>query len=109
MKQKLRSVLFVFSDIVLITVSFFSAYLIRFDFEYEKIPSAFASNMLMLLGISIAFKIVVFVFFKLYRSLWRYDGIYELVSVFLASAITNGVMFLYIAFIERLAQEAFLL
>jgi FlaA1/EpsC-like NDP-sugar epimerase len=106
LKQKLRSVVFVFSDIVLITVSFFSAYLIRFDFEYEKIPEAFTSNMLMLLGISIAFKIVVFVFFKLYRSLWRYAGVYELVSVFLASAITNGVMFLYIAFIERLAPRS---
>lgn len=106
MKQKLKSVLFVFSDIVLITISFFAAYIIRFDFEYEKIPAGFVSNMLMLLAVSMLFKIAVFILFKLYRSLWRYAGIYELVSVFLASAITNGIMFLYIAFIERLAPRS---
>jgi len=106
LKQKLRSFLFVLSDIVLITVSFFAAYLIRFDFEFERVPASFASNMLTLLSVSAAFKIVMFVVFKLYRSLWRYAGVYDLVSVFLASAITNGILFLYIAFFERLAPRS---
>lgn len=106
MKQKLKSGLFVFSDIVLIAISFFCAYLIRFDLDYEAIPKNFIDNMLLLLIVSIVLKITVFIPFKLYKSLWKYAGIYELVSIFLASAITNGIIFAYIAFVDRLAPRS---
>ncbi|ANX00216.1 nucleoside-diphosphate sugar epimerase [Thermoclostridium stercorarium subsp. leptospartum DSM 9219] len=106
MKQKLRSGLFVLSDIVLITISFFCAYLIRFDFDFEAIPKHFVERMLLLLSLTIVLKILVFILFKLYKSLWKYAGIYELVSIFLASAITNGILFSYIAFVERLAPRS---
>lgn len=106
MKQRIKTGLFVLSDTVLVVVSFFLAYLIRFDFEYESIPKTFVQYIPILLGVSIILKISVFILFKLYRSLWRYAGIYELVSVFLASAITNGAMFAYIAFVDRLAPRS---
>lgn len=106
MKQRIKTGLFVLSDTVLVIVSFFLAYLIRFDFEYESIPKNFVQYIPILLGISIILKISVFILFKLYRSLWRYAGVYELVSVFLASAITNGAMFAYIAFVDRLAPRS---
>ena len=106
MKQRIKTGLFVLSDTVLVVVSFFLAYLIRFDFEYESIPKNFVQYIPILLGITIILKISVFILFKLYRSLWRYAGIYELVSVFLASAITNGAMFAYIAFVDRLAPRS---
>ena len=109
MKQKLKSGLFVLSDMVLLTISFFCAYFIRFDFDFETIPKSFVDKIMPLLVVSIILKIAVFIPFKLYRSLWRYAGVYELVSVFLASAITNGAIFLYIAFINRLAPVVFLL
>ncbi|AGI38262.1 nucleoside-diphosphate sugar epimerase [Thermoclostridium stercorarium subsp. stercorarium DSM 8532] len=103
MKQKLKSGLFVLSDVVLLTISFFCAYLIRFDLDFNTIPKHFLDRMLILLGISVALKIAVFIPFKLYSSLWKYAGVYELVSIFLASSITNGILFVYIAFVERLA------
>jgi FlaA1/EpsC-like NDP-sugar epimerase len=106
LKQRIKTGLFVLSDTVLVVVSFFLAYLIRFDFEYESIPKNFVQYIPILLGITIILKISVFILFKLYRSLWRYAGIYELVSVFLASAITNGAMFAYIAFVDRLAPRS---
>jgi FlaA1/EpsC-like NDP-sugar epimerase len=106
LKQRVKTGLFVLSDTVLVVVSFFLAYLIRFDFEYESIPKNFVQYIPILLGITIILKISVFILFKLYRSLWRYAGIYELVSVFLASAITNGAMFAYIAFVDRLAPRS---
>jgi FlaA1/EpsC-like NDP-sugar epimerase len=106
LKQRIKTGLFVLSDTVLVVVSFFLAYLIRFDFEYESIPKNFVPHISILLGITIILKISVFILFKLYRSLWRYAGIYELVSVFLASAITNGAMFAYIAFVDRLAPRS---
>lgn len=106
MKQRIKTGLFVLSDTVLVVVSFFLAYLIRFDFEYESIPKNFVQYIPILLGITIILKISVFILFKLYRSLWRYAGVYELVSVFLASAITNGAMFAYIAFVDRLAPRS---
>jgi len=105
-RQKLKSGLFVFSDIALLTISFFCAYLIRFDLDFDTIPKNFVDNMILLLGVSIILKIVVFIPFKLYRSLWKYAGIYELVSIFLASALTNGAIFVYIAFVDRLAPRS---
>lgn len=106
MKQKLKAGLFVLSDIVLIVISFYSAYFIRFEFSNENIPQSFIDNMTLLLGVSVIIKITAFVLFKLYKSLWKYAGLYELVSVFLASAITNGILFLYISYVERLAPRS---
>ena len=106
MKKKLKSGIFVVSDVILLGISFFMAYLIRFDFVFDAIPSSFKQTMGALLVISIISKILVFIPFKLYRSLWRYAGIYELVSVFLASAIINGILFSYIAFVNRLAPRS---
>ena len=106
MKQKLKTGIFVFSDAILLVVSFFLAYYIRFEFDFISIPNNFKEKMLLLIVVSIVFKIAVYIPFKLYRSLWRYAGIYELVSVFLASAITNGILFVYIAFVDRLAPRS---
>ncbi|UZQ85773.1 polysaccharide biosynthesis protein [Thermoclostridium stercorarium] len=106
MKYKLKSGLFILSDIVLLTISFVSAYLIRFDFDFKSIPKIYVNRMLLLLIISLVLKITVFIPFKLYKSLWKYAGVYELVSIFLASAITNGAIFAYIAFIKRLAPRS---
>lgn len=106
MKQRLKTGLFVLSDIILLTISFFLAYFIRFDFDFESISKSFVDNLLVLLLVSIIIKIAVFAPFKLYKSLWRYAGMYELVSVFLASSITNGILFLYIAFVQRLAPRS---
>ena len=106
MKQKLKTGIFVFSDAILLVVSFFLAYYIRFEFDFISIPNNFKEKMLLLIVVSIVFIIAVYIPFKLYRSLWRYAGIYELVSVFLASAITNGILFVYIAFVDRLAPRS---
>ncbi len=106
MKQKLKSGLFVLSDITLLSISLFLAYYLRFDLSAESIPKSFSDNVLMLLVVSVVLKIAVFIPFKLYKSLWRYAGMYELVSVFLASVITNGILFVYIAFVERLAPRS---
>ena len=105
-KEKIKLGLIVISDITLLAMSFFCAYLIRFDFDFNIIPKHFIKQMVFLFGISVVFKIAVFIPFKLYRSLWKYAGVYELVSIFLASAITNGVLFVYIAFVERLAPRS---
>lgn len=101
MRQKLKSGIFIMSDIFLLCISFFLAYLIRFEFNFHLIPTEFTSKMLPLLGVSIIIKIAFFALFKLYHSLWRYAGLYDVVNVFLASAIANGALFIYIWFIER--------
>lgn len=105
MKQKVKSGIFVLSDIVLLAISFFLAYLVRHDFAFETIMDEFVNAMPLILTISIIFKIAVFIPFKLYKSLWRYAGIYELVSIFMASAITNAILFCYVAFVDRLAPR----
>lgn len=82
------------------------AYLIRHEFVFESIMDEFVEKMPLALGISIIIKIAIFIPFRLYRSLWRYAGVYELVSVFLASAISNGILFAYVWFIRRLTPAS---
>jgi len=105
LKQKVKSGIFIISDIVLLVASFFLAYLIRHDFVFDAIMPEFVQKMPLVLAISIVLKITVFVLLKLYRSLWRYAGIYELVNVFMASVITNGLLFIYVALVDRLAPR----
>lgn len=53
MKQKVKSGIFIVSDIILLTASFFLAYLIRHDFVFDAIMKEFVQKMPLILAISI--------------------------------------------------------
>tara|TARA_B100001094_G_C18156987_1_gene787045 strand:+ start:34 stop:1932 length:1899 start_codon:yes stop_codon:yes gene_type:complete len=70
-------------DFLVITLSLFSAYLLRFDF---LIPSSFYQNFLPLLGVFLFSKISVNIVFKVYRGLWRYTSVTDLINLIKSSS-----------------------
>jgi len=85
-------------DIILLTCSIYAAYLIRFDFN---IPP---QNLLLLkqaLPFLLIFKILSFYFFDLYRGMWRYTSIADLVNVIKASSISTFLVITFVLFGHR--------
>lgn len=91
-KYIVRSIIFVIADIITLNIGLILAFLLRFDFNIESIPVNFLSNYPILAITATAVKLIIFTVFRLYKSLWRYAGIYEVVSVVIASGIANTVL-----------------
>lgn len=89
MKKFIRIGLLLVADALLVMTSFYAAYLLRFD---GQIPSQywlpFAENWFYLILI----KLVSFYVFRLYKSLWRYASIDELLQIALASVVATSLV-----------------
>lgn len=95
MKQKIRSNILMLLDILLVNISVLGAYWLRFD-SLSNIPDYFAENILHLALVAIGVKLGCFMVFKLYSSLWRYAGTYEMFSIVLAAFAGNVIMTSYV-------------
>ncbi len=96
MKRKLRASILIIPDIILINISLLTAYLLRFDVSWYSIPQNFKDNIFHLALISTVVKLICFLAFRLYDSLWKYAGAYELTSISLAASIGNIIMLGYV-------------
>ena len=72
-------------DLLVIVFSFFGAFLLRFDFT---LPGDYSSFYLVWLPIFIVLKLSIFYFFGLYKVLWRFTSIWELLKI--VKAVTFG-------------------
>ena len=79
-----RSIL-IFIDLFIIVFSFFGAFLLRFDFT---LPGDYSSFYLVWLPIFIVLKLSIFYFFGLYKVIWRFTSIWELLKI--VKAVTFG-------------------
>ena len=93
MEQKLRTTILVVSDIILLNLSFFFSILIRFD---GKLPKQYIDVYIAHILVYLLIKLVVFKYFKLYSSLWRYASIDELIKVAVAVVVANALVLSYI-------------
>lgn len=89
-KDAFRSIVFIVIDYACLCLSIYIAYLLRFDFDFNLTKAPPISINFFLLAV--AFKILIFAIFRLYKSLWIFAGAYEVVSVVIASAIANFVL-----------------
>lgn len=96
MKQKIRTSVLVLSDIVLLNLSFIFSLLIRFDSLPEEYINLYLKHIIVYLLI----KLVVFKFFELYSSLWRYASIGELVKVAMAVVTSNALVISYLVIVN---------
>ncbi|MBA3035357.1 MAG: polysaccharide biosynthesis protein [Desulfobacterium sp.] len=85
-------------DIILISTSLYGSYLVRFEFS---IPSNFIASLYKLLPAVILIKIISFYFFDLYRGMWRYTGIQDVLNIITASIISSFIIISLIVFITR--------
>lgn len=96
MKYKIRVLSLALLDLILINISLISAYILRFDGSYSKIEVQFLNEIPKLIIVSSLVKLVTFTVFRLYSSLWRYAGVYELAKVVMAAFIGNSLMMGYV-------------
>ena len=89
---KNRIALLVLLDILIIALSGFLALYIRFDFSISLMKESmrFVNYEFKYLPINIVVTILLFVFFKLYRSVWHFAGTTELLNVL--SACTGSLI-----------------
>lgn len=92
MRKLYRSLVFYCADIISLNIGLFLAYYIRFDFNLGSISKDFLPYIGWIAIVATLVKVVVFTLFKLYHSLWRYAGFYEVIQVVIASAIANGLL-----------------
>ncbi len=91
------------ADLLLMVLSLYGAYLVRFDFA---VPPEFMALFWRSLPWALAIKLAVFYFFDLYRGMWRYIGLTDLVNVIKAAAVSSLLFVAAIAFLERLAGHS---
>lgn len=96
---KYRRPFIVIFHIVLIILSYLSAFFIRFDFSLPVVYYPALSKTLPLL---ILIKLLLFYFFGLFTGLWRYVSIGDLWRIIIANVISSLMFFLSVIFYHGL-------
>jgi len=90
--------------LTLFALIFFLAFLSRFELD---IPEGYFKIMLRTLPLVVLIKFGFFYFFAVYKSSWRYPGVYDLVNIIKASTISTMVLGLFLYFFFIYEQTAF--
>ncbi|MBU4132617.1 MAG: polysaccharide biosynthesis protein, partial [Proteobacteria bacterium] len=85
-------------DIVLLCTSFYLAHLIRFDFD---LPQWAQESFVEMLPYVLAGKIFCFYFFDLYKGMWRYTSLNDLMNIVKASTVASFVLIVFILYKNR--------
>jgi len=90
----LRQVFFMVLDVGAVIVSAIGALLLRFNLSFKEIQAPYLENAWQLMLPNVLATLVIFWFFRLYHSVWRYVGMYELQQIVLASVTSTLVQLL---------------
>ena len=78
-------------DIITIHISYFFALWIRFDCIYSRIPNRYLGTYIHFITLYSIGAVVLFWLFGMYRSIWKYASLNELVRTFIASVIASVI------------------
>ncbi len=93
MKYRIKALSLAGIDIILINASLILSYLLRIENIFiDPKYSNFVNEIPKLIIITSIVKLATFMVFKLYSSLWKYAGVYELTRIILSSMISNSFM-----------------
>lgn len=93
-----RRMLEVLIDLVIVCTSYYGAWLIRFEGSISPWNSKL---ILESLPIVVALKYASFIYFELYKGVWRYIGITDLVLIFKANSLASIMAVVTITFLFR--------
>lgn len=93
-----RRVAEVIIDLALVCISYYAAYLLRFE---GRITPPNFSIMMASLRWMIVFRLGCFYYFGLYQGIWRYISIKDLVAIFKAVTTSSMLMVLFLTFFFR--------
>jgi len=85
-------------DSFLIVAAYFLAYLLRFE---GQIPIKEWKSLNDTLPYIVPFKLFVFMFFGLYKGMWRYTSLVDLFNILKGTIISSGIVMIAILFIYR--------
>ena len=86
-------------DILLTGMSWYGAFLLRFNFN---IPDFHFNMAVKVLPTVILTKIIIFYFFNLYRGMWRFTSIIDLFNIIKASVSSTFIIIFFIIFVHDL-------
>ena len=100
-----KMMLLVFTDIMIVLVSYFMALMLRFDFVFSSIPQEYLICYMWSMPFWVISTVVVFYLCKLYHSIWRLASVAELqmkmprsyyfIGFVLSFCMTTGIRFSY--------------
>ena len=82
-------------DIILLISSLSAAYLVRFDFD---LPQDFLLLFFQMLPFILIIKLIVFYYFDLYRGMWRYTSVSDLINIIKAASVSSLIIISFILF-----------
>ncbi|MBN1847598.1 MAG: polysaccharide biosynthesis protein [Deltaproteobacteria bacterium] len=88
------------SDIILISFSWYFAYLLRFNFV---IPEYSYYTIKYILPLIIAIKILSFYFFDLYQGMWRYTSLIDVVNILKACTVASVTILIMMLFVHGIS------
>ncbi len=97
MQKKIRMLLLLIIDVFAIVLSYYLGLWLRFDGVIE--PRYYAM-FLKYITVLILLKVVIFMVFRLYRSLWEYASIEELMNICIAVFVANTAAVTYLVLMQ---------
>ena len=99
-----RILFFLLSDTLISLFTLYFAYNLRFNFQ---IPANFIDNFFFIFIILFSMKIMVFVYFRLYRTAWRFFSLHEVKKILIAHIIIYTLFFImFLLFKEKMEPLA---
>ncbi|MGD8960595.1 MAG: nucleoside-diphosphate sugar epimerase/dehydratase [Desulfobacteraceae bacterium] len=83
-------VVIVVLDLILLVAAIQISYLLRLDFRFIPI---YQTNLMKILPLFLLTKVFVFQFFDLYKGMWRFTGVRDLINVIKAATISSLIIF----------------
>lgn len=97
-------------DIMASVVASFAAIFIRFEFSFKAIPEEYMMKFEQLLPINIVMMLVCFAIWNLYKSVWRYASVSELINITFATSCAAIAQLIYCyGFNHRMPRSYYLL
>ncbi len=93
--HKKRLIFFLLVDVLLLSVSFYLSFLVRFEFN---IPAEYKKFMIYTLPLFVTVKLFAFALFGVYRLTWRYVGINDLFNMLSALVLSEILLFILLIF-----------
>ena len=79
-------------DILLVVVSFFAAFLLRFNFDMDRIPT---NKLVFILPAYVVVRVVFFRIFRVYRGITRYTSVQDAKRLFYAITLGSSILWLF--------------
>jgi len=101
MKRQLRNpkfYLMILGDAAFVAAAFIASFFLRYDGQIPEWQWGYIEKALPLV---VGVKLVMFLFFRLYRGMWRYTGLVDLLNVLKAGLLSSVILVLIILFFFR--------